>query len=352
MDSSLPLVYSSHAHAENGFSKAFPALGTLQPSANFDFTDSASSASEKSAGNGIESEFMPWLISLVKNEADSCRLAAAVFLQIAIQSGHVSTSRERLLAVVVVPLLVSMFENPLPKKKKTASNSSEWSIAEGALKALARLIADNVELQKAAVDAGAITKLATLLKQTFDPIEPPVSEWVADGLQQDIEMLEMPASCKLGYEGQSVELDQCFRMRRSCLNLVGALSESQDEIRKKLTETGVISQIIDSLIPLNEDLVFAFLQNTSASRRQKTKPASLGNPTSVLVSACYAARSLSRSVSLLRTSLIDAGIAKPIFALLKHPDIDVMVAATDVICNLIVEFSPMRKVSLFLREEQ
>ena len=51
---------------------------------------------------------------------------------------------------------------------------------------------------------------------------------------------------------------------------------------------------------------------------------------------------MSRSVSLLRTSLIDAGIAKPVFDILKHTDPRVQIAATDVCCNLLLDFSPMR----------
>ena len=46
---------------------------------------------------------------------------------------------------------------------------------------------------------------------------------------------------------------------------------------------------------------------------------------------------------MLRTSLIDAGIAKPVFALLKHRDPDIVIAATNAICNLILDFSPMRE---------
>lgn len=55
---------------------------------------------------------------------------------------------------------------------------------------------------------------------------------------------------------------------------------------------------------------------------------------------------MSRSVGNLRTSLIDAGLGKPVFALLKYPDNAVQIAATDVSINLVLDFSPMREVSL------
>ncbi|KAG9733773.1 ARM repeat-containing protein, partial [Aureobasidium melanogenum] len=59
--------------------------------------------------------------------------------------------------------------------------------------------------------------------------------------------------------------------------------------------------------------------------------------------ACHAATALSRSVSLLRTALIDAGITKPVYNLLTFPDLEVQIAATNVTCNLVLEFSPMRQ---------
>lgn len=70
----------------------------------------------------------------------------------------------------------------------------------------------------------------------------------------------------------------------------------------------------------------------------------------VRASACQVARALSRSVAILRTNLVDSGIADEIFALLKAeeerdgPDkLDaVAIAATATLCNLITEFSPMQ----------
>jgi hypothetical protein len=46
---------------------------------------------------------------------------------------------------------------------------------------------------------------------------------------------------------------------------------------------------------------------------------------------------------LLRTSLVDAGIAKPTFELLTNSDPEVQIEATNVCANLVIEFSPMRE---------
>ena len=48
---------------------------------------------------------------------------------------------------------------------------------------------------------------------------------------------------------------------------------------------------------------------------------------------------------MLRTSLIDHGIANPVFDLLTHQSVKVQIAATEVITNLVLEVSPMRTVS-------
>jgi hypothetical protein len=70
-----------------------------------------------------------------------------------------------------------------------------------------------------------------------------------------------------------------------------------------------------------------------------------GNPNFVVVEACRLATALSRSISILRTSLIDGGIARPVFGLMKSGDAEVKAAATDTVTNLVLRFSPMRDVS-------
>lgn len=44
---------------------------------------------------------------------------------------------------------------------------------------------------------------------------------------------------------------------------------------------------------------------------------------------------------------MDAGLAAPLFGLLKHQDIEIQIQATAVVCNLVLDFSPMREVSIF-----
>ncbi len=93
------------------------------------------------------------------------------------------------------------------------------------------------------------------------------------------------------------------------------------------------THIIEALVPYTE------------SKEQDATSAKDGNPDAVLIAACKVTRSLSRSVSVLRTSLIDHGVAQPVFELLTHPSIKVQIAATEVITNLVLDVSPMRTVS-------
>jgi armadillo repeat-containing protein 8 len=66
----------------------------------------------------------------------------------------------------------------------------------------------------------------------------------------------------------------------------------------------------------------------------------------IRAAACQCTRSLSRSVCILRTNLVDAGIALPLFRLLSDESLEVKIAATGAVCNLMLEFSPMRKAIL------
>ncbi len=62
--------------------------------------------------------------------------------------------------------------------------------------------------------------------------------------------------------------------------------------------------------------------------------------------ACQCARALTRSVQVLRTSVVDSGISSVIFDLVKDPAEDrrVRTAALAALCNLLNSFSPFREV--------
>jgi hypothetical protein len=127
-----------------------------------------------------------------------------------------------------------------------------------------------------------------------------------------------------------------MRYRENILKALAALVPFKDEYRKAICEHGVVPYIIDALKPRPSDAL--------ADAAMPRNTAEDGNPIPTILAACGTARMLTRSVSVLRTSLIDAGVAKPLFALLRHSDLEVQIAATAAICNLALDFSPMKEV--------
>ena len=63
--------------------------------------------------------------------------------------------------------------------------------------------------------------------------------------------------------------------------------------------------------------------------------------------ACRCVRSLSCSISVLGTDLVDSGVGMKVFGLLRNTEEDrrVVGASLECICNLVSHFSPLRKVS-------
>ncbi len=83
----------------------------------------------------------------------------------------------------------------------------------------------------------------------------------------------------------------------------------------------------------------------SGSSNGEVDPAYGSNPVGVLIAACTLCGYFSRSVNILRTTLQDVGVGMPLFELLQHPNIEVQIAATCGVCNLVLGLSPMKEVS-------
>lgn len=210
------------------------------------------------------------------------------------------------------------------------------------------LITDSEYLQKAAFDAGVISKLSKLLKASYDPVLELANprSW-SPHIPEDGENLDVQHP-RLGENGQPPLLIHKIKVREAALKAIAALVPFKDEYRKAIVDQGMMPYIVESMSsnpgkpsPKSSDKLEKGLHPSTESEAKQGYGI---NPISVLIAACGAIRALSRSVSVLRTTLIDNGVAKPVFRLLQHPDIEVQIAATGTVCNLVTDVSPMREV--------
>jgi len=149
-------------------------------------------------------------------------------------------------------------------------------------------------MQKIACEAKAIQKLSDIIVKATSSDVTEMSDEVVSSLHAD-------------------------KLTESALSAIAAITLFKDDYRKEVIAKGLIPSIVSAMsspIP------------------------------GIRAAACQCTRSLSRSVCILRTNLVDAGIAIPLFRLLSDPSLEVKIAATGAVCNLMLEFSPMRKAIL------
>jgi hypothetical protein len=291
-----------------------------------------------------------WLLFFARSLRGSQRIEALRLLALVNEAVEVDTGafprhefgqkareRERQLNLLAVPLAVRLVQDGSESKEaESLQQPDELALVrESSCEVLALLISCNRNLQTASVDAGAIKFVCPILKRSFDNV--PLAKPMWHGRRAIIDEGEMSATCQLGNKGLPMEVLHAMRCRQGALEALAAIAHREEIHRKAFIEAGVISCIIDSLKPFPQDLQASIVANKGQLSVKD------GNTTSVVLAACRAAKSMSRSVSMLRTSLIDAGIAKPIFELLRHPNVKVQIAATNVVSNLLIDFSPMKE---------
>ncbi|KAF3919872.1 hypothetical protein ABW21_db0202371 [Orbilia brochopaga] len=312
--------------------------------------------------NDPESPFIQWLINYIRQEKNSwTRLAAINLLTDLVQTGCVSKRRVKRIGLLIIPMLVKYLDE-LDTGAVTYTKAydvnfqaqeAEWAVREQAPAILATLLTDNQRLQAAAVEAGAVKRLTVMLKRTFDAI--PRSSDNDGSIFECHEMLW----------DEKVRAHH-LKVREGTLRALAAIALFEDDHRKKIIESGALAYVVGSLTPepsseaaeVNDiEMEMGDAHDESVSHPQNANTAEndsnpaftvpetsrTGNPVSVLVAATNVVRSLSRSVSVLSTSLIDWTVSEPLFKLLSHRSVEVQIAATAALCNLVMEFSPLRK---------
>ena len=284
-----------------------------------------------------ESPLIGWLVHIVRMKDDPLRLMAAGFLICLLRLGFVKKSRMRMLGMILVPLLVGMLEDEmnlkLPLQHHGVHLTAEDSVAIQIPELLASLILDEEELQNAAVDAGAIKLLAQGFKATFDASQTPnMAMWTPQ--RQDVSSTPSDSAKNLsGWSGPTAATRQNMARREGLLKALAAVAPFNEEYRKAICDHGILPCLIDSLKAIPHE---PLQSDTEADKNP-------GNPAATLMAACSVTQALTRSVSALRTNLIDAGIAPPILKLLLNTDPEVKIAATRVVGNLAMDFSPMKE---------
>lgn len=274
-----------------------------------------------------ESELINWLISLVRTGDSITRLTAASVITNLFLAGLVAKRLIQYIALLVVPILVRLLDEDVKAGGFTNTGVggidgqtwNRWQVEERAPAVLSRLIIENLSFQKAAIDASAVKKLAAMLKRVSDS---PAVNGNAGQAGTDETLKNNP------------EYSHRMKVKEGVLHCLANLSLFKDEYRKKVIEAGVLNSVVSACLkPLTP------IETPTPQEPTKAE----GNPPPVLIAACGVIRSVSRSVSILRTSLIDAQVALPIFTLLRHENDDVKNAAAATVCNLVLDFSPMRK---------
>ncbi|KAJ0165054.1 Uncharacterized protein CTA2_12481 [Colletotrichum tanaceti] len=374
IDYLLPAVPIQQGRVSGSQQSHFPALGSSEArerarsaASKYSSTASVWEASrfelfgnEGEPDEEQESPLIPWLIVVVRSRQNLERLMAANLLTSLFRSGFgTKCLRETSLGLLVVPVLMAMLDQlqvapPVVKSPLVdADTALKWTILERTPAILARMITDSEPLQKAAFDCGAVKCYSKLLKDAYEPIPPSsyAKVW-SPQVDANMEMGNASPSCSLGPGGQPPLLAHRVRMRESALKAIGALAAGKDEYRKAFVEQDVVAHIVQSLSPTPGK------PSNPKDRSKPTEPdgpvrdgsspdhnSGYGsNPLSVLIAGCHAVRMLSRSVSILRTSLVDYAVAVPLFRFLRHPNVDVQIAATAAICNLVTSVSSMREV--------
>ncbi|KAM5441090.1 hypothetical protein MferCBS31731_003878 [Microsporum ferrugineum] len=290
-----------------------------------------------------ESVLVSWLLYVARADRGYVRLMAARILSTLFRHHLLKKHRVPMLGFLLVPLLVRMLDSAHHSEDSSTfenyMNSSTLRVKEEAPAVLASLVMESRELQRYAVESGAIKKLAQMLKESFGPSsEAGTPMWSATKRQAASLFQPADSDVSLGPPGFTRQALFKIKYREAILKALAALSLFTDEYRKAICDHGIVQHIIDSMKPWSPETTV--LGNKTCIVELE------GNPTPVVLAACAAARSLTRSVSVLRTSLIDAGIAVPICALVKSSNVEIQIAATSVMCNLALDFSPMKEALL------
>ncbi|KAG4098642.1 ARM repeat-containing protein [Neocallimastix lanati (nom. inval.)] len=235
-------------------------------------------------------------LKLVHSKRPEMKLLAITCLTNIYRSNVSCTDLKKDILLIVLPALVKLLN--IPDSNVLSQSIQTTNAQERAPMVFSYLIAEDKDLQKAAMEGDAITKLANIIKMTSSEDE-----------EQNNYENYIPTNTNLHKE----------RLRESSLFAIASICAYEEEYRKQVIEAKLLPIIVQSMSHPNFGIRMA---------------------------ACHCTKSLSRSVKTLRTSLVDSGVINPLLKLLSDPDIQVQNVACAALCNVVLDFSPMKKVVL------
>lgn len=337
----LPQLTASQSKSESG-PRGFPALsslGTIEQS-RVPFVSQNAVTVWPRRPDELSSNLIAWLVHMARSTQRNERISILWLLAVLLNATRLNERFGKPLSLLIVPILIRLItDEPL----NWLSTESKPEISPELI--LAELIKGSDTLQAAAVEAESIKILCSKLKKSFDPVKlTPSTMWSPTPSSSTPEQRSLTSATLLGPPTPSPILSNTLRYRSDAMRALASLAEKENANRLDVLNYNIIQCLLDALLPYPSRQLFSDPQPQFSRPIDTTDPKS-GNPNFVMISALKLLVALSRSTHVLRTSLIDGNVAKPVFDLLKHDDMAVQLAATDVTINLILHFSPMKDVS-------
>lgn len=262
---------------------------------------------------------------------------------------NIRTRREYGVSYLVLPILLRMIatHEETSSERERSGDLSQVVVLERAPAIVARLIMDNERLQAQAFDCNAVRVITKCLKRAYTPAQPLMARgyWSPTDSSMEVEPSD-PIAC-LGHPGEDFILVHRVRLRGATLSAVAALASGKEQYRKALVNEGIVPCVVESLSehPKQPQAGLGANTQTASSVAATPSPQFGTNSVLVIVAACHAIRTLARSIKVLRTQMVDNDVRTPIIRFLEHSNVDVQIAATAAVCNLVVDVSPVRDVS-------
>ncbi|KAL6594834.1 armadillo-type protein [Neocallimastix sp. 'constans'] len=243
------------------------------------------------------------LLNLVHSKRPEMKLLAITCLTNIYRSNTSNTDLKKDILLIVLPALIKLLN--IPDSNVLSQSAQITNAQERAPMVFSYLISEDKDLQKAAMEGDAITKLANIIKMTSSE----------DEEQNNYENYILTNTTLHKERLREVRIHKLF----SSLFAIASICAYEEDYRKQVIEAKLLPIIVQSMSHPNFGIRMA---------------------------ACHCTKSLSRSVKTLRTSLVDSGVINPLLRLLSDPDIQVQNVACAALCNVVLDFSPMKKVVL------